>query len=279
MVAEAVDWRLAEYRARFRPNDTAFEARLSHNRVGPILMLPARNKTRSLPEGETLVTLPDGRRWRFRFVTIACNVAHALGDQQNRLPELLRGWFGDDAGQPGTNHRVRFLPIPWGWRVEPVRRGDAQVIPLPPRVRLPAFTSLRVAAGWLGDAVDTQALEPDDAVELPGPLPTGCFAVRATGQSMEGWRTAIRDGDWLVCEPSHGIGFAAVEGEVVVVARGEDEATTFHVKRIVRGEDGVWLLRSDNAATPPMVVEARDRLVALVRKVAMPEELASAPAE
>ena len=278
MVAELVDWRLAEYRARSKGASllaaTAFEAKLTHNDAGPILMLPSRAMVPSIPEGETSVRLPDGRMWTFRFVKIACNVAMIPGEVVNRLPELLRAWFGTQAGQPGTNHRVRFRPTPDGWHVEPVQLGDAQVIPMVPRVRLPAFTSLQVAAGWQTNAVDAGAVVADDEVELPGPLPPGCFAVRASGPSMAGWRSEIRDGDWLVCRPLEGVGFGAVEGDIAILARGEAESSTFHVKRVAHGPDGGWLLRSDNPDVAAMPVEPSDRPVGVVRKTVRPEQLA-----
>jgi superfamily II DNA or RNA helicase/diadenosine tetraphosphate (Ap4A) HIT family hydrolase/HKD family nuclease len=281
MVAEMVDWRLAEYRARSRPSmhagSTAFEAKVTHNQSNPILILPDRAMVPGLPDGETPVTLPDGRVWSFRFVKIACNVATAPGEAANRLPELLRGWFGPLAGQSGTAFHVRFLPSAAGWRVEPVFVGDAQVIPFAPRVRVSAFSSLKVAAGWQAGAVDADSLYPDGDVELPGPIPPGCFAVRATGRSMEGWRAEVRDGDWLVCKPLEGADFAAVAGEVVIVARGEDEARSFHVKRVTRSPQGGWVLRSDNPETPPMPIVAGDSPLAVVRRVVRPEDIAPEP--
>ena len=38
------------------------------------------------------------------------------------LADVLRGWFGPDAGRPGTWHQVRLTPGP-PWRLDPVRRA------------------------------------------------------------------------------------------------------------------------------------------------------------
>jgi len=47
------------------------------------------------------------RRTRYEadFVRVAVNVARLPGEDRNRLPEILRAWFGPDAGLPGTATR------------------------------------------------------------------------------------------------------------------------------------------------------------------------------
>ena len=59
--------------------------------------------------------------WVFRFVKVACNVAHPKGTTENRLDELLQSWFGRDAGLPGTGFTARFQNSNGGWRVNPVQ--------------------------------------------------------------------------------------------------------------------------------------------------------------
>jgi hypothetical protein len=71
-----------------------------------------------------------------------------------------------------------------------------------------------------------------------------------------------------------GVGLAAVQGEIAIVARGEAEARTFHVKRVVRELDGRWVLRSDDSAVPPSPVGDGDAPVGVVLRVVRPEELA-----
>ncbi len=52
--------------------------------------------------GPTEVVLPDGSRWEFKFVKVACNIARPVGEDGNQLADLLRRWFGPNAGVPGT---------------------------------------------------------------------------------------------------------------------------------------------------------------------------------
>jgi hypothetical protein len=124
LTGELVDFRLAHYsRSRLAPIQalsasdgipptTTFRAKVSHSGGKPILFLPTVESVPSRPTGPTRVRLPDGREWVFRFVKVACNVAHpadaASARGNNALPALLRDWFGPDAGLPGTNFEVEF---------------------------------------------------------------------------------------------------------------------------------------------------------------------------
>jgi hypothetical protein len=72
-----------------------------------------------MPEGWTPVTA-DGEQYEANFVQQAVNVLRTPGTEQNELPAVLRGWFGPDAGAPGTAHRVVFQPIDGGYRLQPI---------------------------------------------------------------------------------------------------------------------------------------------------------------
>jgi hypothetical protein len=58
-----------------------------------------------LPEGD-LPFSADGQGYTGRFVKIALNFAQLRDEPGNALHTLLRGWFGADAGLPGTHHEV-----------------------------------------------------------------------------------------------------------------------------------------------------------------------------
>ena len=131
MTSEIVDYRLAQYaRTRLAQTDVAegqqFTAKVSHSNQNPILFLPEKEKCPGRPTGPIDVLLPDGSRWVFRFVKVACNVAHEKGGSGNSLGDLLRSWFGKDAGLPGTGFNVRFSYQPDGWHVEPINQASAE---------------------------------------------------------------------------------------------------------------------------------------------------------
>jgi hypothetical protein len=124
MVAELVDWRMARY--LFTKQGEGAEARL---RVGqangrPLVWLD-RERNPGLPTGETRFTA-DGEDYVGNFVKIALNVARRPGSRANDLHGLLRRWFGETAGRPGTDHYVELRRTAAGWRLSPGRAEDLE---------------------------------------------------------------------------------------------------------------------------------------------------------
>jgi len=66
--------------------------------------------------------LVDGQPHVARFVKVACNVLTRPGSDANVLGEVLRGWFGDDAGATGTHHKVELVGADGGdgWQLRPI---------------------------------------------------------------------------------------------------------------------------------------------------------------
>ncbi|MET0406458.1 MAG: DEAD/DEAH box helicase family protein [Cystobacter sp.] len=253
MTQELVDYRLARYVAQedIHIQADSFTAKVIHNgSQKPIIILPSRKGRPGIPEndagGESLpvpVTLPDGTVWTFLFAKLAVNKAWPADAAQslNRLPELLRQWFGPNAGASGTAFQVRFSKDTHGWHIE---RLGAPVLPLRPREALVSFPSLRAAAGA---ASDSRASAPEEErVHLPITSKSeGLFAVRASGDSMHGGKHPIRDGDWLVMRYVRNVGIGALEGRVALVQVPDVAGHAYLVKRVVR-DRGQWRLRSDN---------------------------------
>jgi len=118
LARELVEWRLVAYLDRARSGGAqrvVCEVFQSHGR--PILKLPERERQADVPTDTTLVTV-DGQDYEADFRKIAVNVMRKVGEQDNVLPEVLRRWFGQDAGQPGTTHRVAFVRDEDGYRLE-----------------------------------------------------------------------------------------------------------------------------------------------------------------
>jgi SOS-response transcriptional repressor LexA len=222
MTAELVDYRLAHY-AKTRIERAAalgagrFVAKVSHSGGKPILRLPTVEELPGRPVGPTTATLPDGSQWVFRFVKIACNVASPLGSEENQILPLLRGWFGENAGAPGTNYQVAFTQSESGWAVEPVAvAAPLRVVEASPDVEegeergdreLPGFTESPAAKDRFTRLVPVYSLEA--AAGLWGPegtpeeigwaeapttkIKAGMFIARVRGHSME---PKIKDGSW-----------------------------------------------------------------------------------
>ncbi len=286
MTVELVDYRLAQYRKRLREKTqidaagevSSFRLKVLTNKRDPILHFGNRKDRDTLPQGETDVRLPDGSPWQFRFMKIACNVARPVGVQRNQLGDLLRRWFGPDAGKAGTDFHVDFRRSPDGWWVEPV---GAKVIALPARGHVVAYPSLRAAAGEVLADVDLQG-EVVEAEEVRLPLGTAdpdVFAVRAKGDSMDGGKSPIRDGDWMLMKWARGKGLGAVRGRVALVGVGDPEGDRqFLLKRVVETEHG-QKLRSENRDYAELAATAETQVVALQQGVVRPEDLAPAVGE
>lgn len=274
LTRELVDYRLAQYRdrrRRERPTEASFVCKVTWNKRDPIVKLPARDRV-TVPEGETDVRLPDGAVWQFRFAREFCNVARPAGTPRNQLPDLLRGWFGPRAGQPGTAFQIRFRAAPGGLWVEPVQ---AEVIDLASRRKIVAYPDLRAAAGHIERDVEPPA---DELVSLP--ITDGdpdLFAVRVSGTSMDGGKQPLHDGDWAVMRLARSLPASAVDGRVVLVqVEGDAHGAGYQIKRLVREGRG-WRLVSDNPAGPAFT--ATDTMVPIARleRAVRPEALAPPP--
>jgi len=306
LTGELVDLRLAHYsRSRLAPiqalsasdripPSTTFRAKLSHSGGKPILFLPTVESVPSRPTGPTRVRLPDRREWVFRFVKVACNVAHpadaASVRGNNALPALLRDWFGPDAGLPGTNFEVKFTAIDGQWLATPLtsrpeigawHEGSAEcqapisdtlihAAPPPPLTDSPPpaarYTThvpvydLTAAAGFWGPESVPEEI---GWTELPGvSLKSGMFVARVTGTSME---PLIPDASWCLFRPCPA---GSREGRIVLVQLGTDGAgehggrftvKKYHSEKTVTADgwrhDRIQLLPV-NPAFEPIEIEA-----------------------
>jgi len=126
LIRELAEWRLAEYLLRTGEpsSEASFTMKVSHANGRPILFLPDRSRVSGVPDGWQPVSI-DGQRYEANFVKVAVNVVRAQGTEENALPAILRGWFGHDAGLPGTNHTVVCERIDGEWNMRPTTRRNA----------------------------------------------------------------------------------------------------------------------------------------------------------
>ncbi len=273
MVAELVDYRLAQYRGRHASvTGDSFECRVTWNQRDPILKLPSR-KEHDVPQGEVDARLADGSMWTFRFSKEFCIVARRPGAERNGLPSLMRLWFGPSAGHPGTQFSVRFEAGPDGWTARPVRGVHA--IPFP-RQHVAYYPDIQAAAGHTGQAT----LAPE-GVPVALPLKTNdldaLFAVRVSGHSMDGGSHPMRHGDWAVFRVARDLPASAVENRVAlfqVPTEADDHA--YQIKRLARRAGGGWALCSDNPDGPTIAADAGTVVIGRLERTFQPESLAPA---
>jgi hypothetical protein len=171
LVRELVEWRLAEYLNRAIHADGSntevsiiFTLKVSHSNGRPLLFLPSRDQARGLPEGWQALMI-DGQRYRANFVKVAINVIQPADGEDNVIARVLRGWFGADAGLPGTDFKVSLARDgDANWIMEPMGRHEGEGIVLfktysreqiPPLFGLPFNDAL-----WNAGYVKVTAKEP-----------------------------------------------------------------------------------------------------------------------
>jgi superfamily II DNA or RNA helicase/SAM-dependent methyltransferase/SOS-response transcriptional repressor LexA len=152
-----------------------------------------------------------------------------------------------------------------------VRRA-ANVIPFTPRkrdaVELPYFPNLKIACGHFraarADAEEFRSLPPSY-----GQLdPSRHFIARATGDSMNGGKLPIRDGDYLLLERVYPGNAGSITGTVMAIERHDGTGDNQYLLRVVeKTPDGRYILKAKNPAyedlpaTDDMVTRARMKTI------------------
>lgn len=126
LLRELVDWRLAEYLDRGHREDAErFTCRVLRAQGRPIVKLPSRESTPGIPAGWFNILVNDEpylANFAKEFVNV---VRRGPTSDENVLPEIIRGWFGPDVGQPGTRFQVAFEPAGEMLRMLPVGHSVA----------------------------------------------------------------------------------------------------------------------------------------------------------
>jgi superfamily II DNA or RNA helicase len=105
---ELAEWRLAEYLSRpavSQVSEGQFTCKVVHSGDRITLFLPDRSTHVDVPTGWVHVRANE-TSYQAHFEKIAVNVLQGEDNDLNVLASLLRGWFGADAGRPGTSHQV-----------------------------------------------------------------------------------------------------------------------------------------------------------------------------
>ena len=122
LLREILDWRLAHYLSQqtTRDLDADIICRVSRDGARPILVLPSTATSLHLEPGPVPVDL-DGATYEALIAKVTINVVRKPGEEMNLLPEILRRWFGDDAGLSSRGEQVRLKRDLSGFEMEAIR--------------------------------------------------------------------------------------------------------------------------------------------------------------
>jgi len=270
MIREVVAARVIEARRveSARGDGAELVCKVSHNSSNPIIFIAG---TSALANTTTDVWI-EGARYQLRGTRTAINVATAPEGGENVLPGILRRMFGWQAGATSTRHQVALRRDEQGrWQLTP---HDASA-----PVALPYYAELAVACG-VGD-IQHEGADEVRALTVRCPLPVApgrAFLVRARGDSMNGGKMPIRDGDLVLCARLDAPSPALIEGEAcLLIASDGPDMSEAMIKVPARRKDGAWVLRSWSEGQVDLPADRWKelRVIARVIAVVQPAELGS----
>jgi superfamily II DNA or RNA helicase/SAM-dependent methyltransferase len=164
-----------------------------------------------------------------------------------------------------------------------VRRTAAEapsnVIPFPPsksqRTELPFFPNLKIACGHFktgtADAEEYRSLGTGY-----GKLDTERhFIARASGNSMDGGKNPIRDGDYLLLELMSPTRAGSITGNVMVIEQQDDAGDYQYLLRVVaKTPEGGYMLKANNPDYANMLATDSMRTLARFKAIVDPLEFA-----
>jgi SOS-response transcriptional repressor LexA len=153
----------------------------------------------------------------------------------------------------------------------------ANVIPLQPdedRVELPFFPNIKIACGHFktgqSDSEEYRSLGPGH-----GNLdPARHFIARASGNSMNGGKRPIYDGDYLLLERVTSESAGSITGKIMAVERQDAGDNQYLLRLVTKAGPGHYVLRATNPDYEDMVADEGMRTFARFKKVLNPLELA-----
>jgi superfamily II DNA or RNA helicase/HKD family nuclease/diadenosine tetraphosphate (Ap4A) HIT family hydrolase len=198
MAAEIIEYRIARYVFNQDQNPSrSWTCRLITADGLPAIRLD-RRQSPDLPDG-LIGVIAGGVEYQFTFEAGAIRTARQAGSTRNALPEVLTGWFGPAAGQPGTAHQVRLEHSDVGVILRPLEAESAS----PDFDWVPLFGNYAVAcepgakSSWPQFAATELSVR--RSTELT-PRPESQFVCFAHDAALEDSPSPVRRGDPLLFE-------------------------------------------------------------------------------
>jgi SOS-response transcriptional repressor LexA len=164
-------------------------------------------------------------------------------------------------------------------RLTPVASTTSNVVAFPARpregVELAYFPNLKIACGHFrtGSAdVEEHRLLPANYGQLD---PARHFIARAAGNSMDGGKQPIRDGDYLLLELVSPTRAGSITGSVMAIERQDEAGDNQYLLRVVtKNATGQYILKANNPDYADLLASDDMRTLARLRAVINPLDLA-----
>jgi SOS-response transcriptional repressor LexA len=142
------------------------------------------------------------------------------------------------------------------------------------RVAVPYFPSLKIACGHFRTS-SADVTEYRELREAHGHLdPARHFIARAKGDSMDGGKSPICDGDYLLFERISPANAGSLTGAIVAIERDSDEGGSEYLLRLVAKSEGQYVLRAQNPRYGEMRATEEMRTLARLKGKLDPLEMA-----
>ena len=258
---------------------TAASAKIFHRRPALLADLPQALQSTDALDGESL-----SREWRKNPIYFWIK-----GDKR---PETDR-WFvvDDDHFRPtfaldGQVDKATFTDMVQelvDYRLAQYRpkKGDpggADVIPFPSgqnQSTLPYYPDLEIACGHFR----TSSPEEPEQIGVPAGVgridPERHFVARARGDSMNGGKYPIQDGDYLLMEWATPTSAGSITGSTLALERSDEAGDTQYLLReVVKDGDGQYWLRARNPEYEDLPADESMRTFARLREILDPLAMA-----
>ncbi|GAA4015850.1 DUF3427 domain-containing protein [Actimicrobium antarcticum] len=156
--------------------------------------------------------------------------------------------------------------------VIPLNRTADAVIP---KLELPYFPNLKIACGHFKNG---SAAEVEHRVIGSGHgrlYPERHFIARASGNSMNGGKRPIRDGDYLLLEHISPTNAGSITGSVMAIERPDEagDGNQYLLRVVVKDKDGKYVLHANNPDYADMLATDDMRTLARLKAVIDPLEM------
>jgi superfamily II DNA or RNA helicase/SAM-dependent methyltransferase/SOS-response transcriptional repressor LexA len=143
------------------------------------------------------------------------------------------------------------------------------------RIEIPYFPNLKIACGHFktgqADAEEYRSL----GIGYGKLDSQRHFIARASGNSMNGGKQSIRDGDYLLLELISPTRAGSITGSIVAIERQDDAGDNQYLLRVVvKQADGSYLLRANNPEYADMPADDSMRTLARLKSIVDPLEFA-----